>query len=130
MGVLTIRNVDDGVIVALKARAKANHRSLEGELRHLLARHAVPGSTLGAVRERARLAAMYRATPAVPLPAGDGAEQAAEAGRPAQVGGVEWLGAMRDVGDIVGDIVSPASDPSDWAVLRAETAEPHDAEAP
>ena len=130
MGVLTIRNVDDSVIVALKARAKANHRSLEGELRHLLARHAVPGSPLGAVRERARLAAMYRATPAVPLTPGDVTGQAAEPGSDAQVGGVEWLGAMRDVGDIVGDIVSPASDPSDWAALRAETAEPNDAETP
>ena len=49
--------------------------------------------------------------------------QSAEAGSDAQVGGVEWLGAMRDVGDIVGDIVSPASDPSDWAALHAETAE-------
>ena len=130
VGVLTIRNVDDDVIVALKARAKANHRSLEGELRHLLARHAIPGSTLGAVRERARLAAMYRATPAVPLPAGDVAERAEEAGSDARVGSVEWLGAMSDVGDIVGDIVSPASDPSDWAALHAGTAEPNDAEVP
>ena len=44
MGVLTIRNVDDEVIAALKARAKANHRSLEGELRYLLSRYAVPDS--------------------------------------------------------------------------------------
>lgn len=42
MGVLTIRNVDDDVIAALKARASANHRSLEGELRYLLERSAVP----------------------------------------------------------------------------------------
>ena len=130
MGVLTIRNVDDDVIVALKARARANHRSLEGELRHLLARHAVPGSTLGAVRERARLAAMYRATRAVPLPGGVVTEQAAEAGSDAKVASVEWLGAMRDVGEIVGDIVSPASDPSEWAALHAGTAESNDAEAP
>ena len=29
-----------------------------------------------------------------------------------------WLGCMRDRTTIVGDIVSPASDPSDWDVLR------------
>jgi prevent-host-death family protein len=29
-----------------------------------------------------------------------------------------WLGCMRDRTRIVGDIVSPASDPSDWDVLR------------
>ena len=40
MGVLTIRNVDDDVIARLKVRAKRNHRSLEGELRHILGRHA------------------------------------------------------------------------------------------
>ncbi len=38
MGNLTIRNLDDGVIDRLKAQAKANQRSLEGEVRHLLAR--------------------------------------------------------------------------------------------
>ena len=38
MGSLTIRNLDGGVIDRLKARAKANHRSLEGEVRHLLTR--------------------------------------------------------------------------------------------
>ena len=84
LGVLTIRNVDDDVIVALNSRAKANSRSLEGELRDLLARYAVPRPTLGVVRERARMAA------------------------------------MRDVGEIVGDIVSPAADRSDWAALRSE----------
>jgi prevent-host-death family protein len=29
-----------------------------------------------------------------------------------------WLGCMRDRTTIVGDIVSPASEPSDWEVLR------------
>ena len=38
MGNLTIRNLDDGVIDQLKAQAKANQRSLEGEVRHLLTR--------------------------------------------------------------------------------------------
>ena len=40
MGNLTIRNLDDGVIDRLKAQARANHRSLEGEVRHLLTREA------------------------------------------------------------------------------------------
>ena len=38
MGNLTIRNLDDGVIDRLKAQAKTNQRSLEGEVRHLLTR--------------------------------------------------------------------------------------------
>ena len=29
-----------------------------------------------------------------------------------------WLGCLRDRTRIVGDIVAPASDPSDWEVLR------------
>ena len=29
-----------------------------------------------------------------------------------------WLGCMRDRTTIVGDIVAPAADPSDWEVLR------------
>lgn len=29
-----------------------------------------------------------------------------------------WLGAMEGTGRIVGDIISPASDESDWEVLR------------
>ena len=36
MGNLTIRNVDDRVIKQLKMQAKANQRSLEGEIRRLL----------------------------------------------------------------------------------------------
>lgn len=36
MGNLTIRNLDDHVIDQLKEQAKANHRSLEGEIRHVL----------------------------------------------------------------------------------------------
>ena len=112
LGVLTIRNVDDDVIVALKSRAKANNRSLEGELRDLLARYAVPRPTLGVVRERARMAASYKATPTVRNTAADVAD--------VQAGSGEWMGAMRDVGEIVGDIVSPAADRSDWAALRSE----------
>ncbi len=118
MGVLTIRNVDDDVIAALKRRAKANHRSLEGELRHLLACHAVPKPTLGVVRERARMAAGYEVTPNDP----NTAPQAADP----RTGGGTWLGAMSDVGEIVGDIVSPAVDPSEWTALRPEAVDPSD----
>ena len=35
---------------------------------------------------------------------------------PAPVG--DWIGSMRDSMKIVGDIVSPASDESEWEVLR------------
>ena len=38
MGTLTIRKLDDAVIGRLKAQARANERSLEGEVRHLLKR--------------------------------------------------------------------------------------------
>ena len=54
MGNLTIRNVDDHVIEQLKAQAKANQRSLEGEIRHLLSQQV---NRLGRVvdfRERTR----------------------------------------------------------------------------
>ena len=38
------------------------------------------------------------------------------------------MGAMRDVGEIVGDIISPAADPSDWEALRPEMSQPRDAQ--
>ncbi len=119
MGVLTIRNVDEEVIAALKARAKVNHRSLEGELRFLLGRFAAPGPTLGAVRERVRMAAGYRADATIGR---TGATAAGRAEDPCAVEGSvgeEWMGAMADVGEIVGDIVSPAAEPVDWDALRA-----------
>lgn len=37
MANVTVRNIDEEVIASLKARAKANHRSLESEIRHVLA---------------------------------------------------------------------------------------------
>ena len=124
MGVLTIRNVDDEVIAALKARARANHRSLEGELRHLLSRYAVPDSNLGLVRERARIA--YGPAPAAQHTATDSPSPAADSrpsaeGHPhAETEPVEWLGAMRDMGRITGDIISPVSELSDWDVYRSD----------
>jgi len=127
MGVLTIRNVDDDVIAALKARARANHRSLEGELRYLLERSATPRPALGLVRERARMAARYRADATAAPTAPDIRITQAEPVRPAPDAGPgmesdsgEWMGAMSDLGEIVGDIVSPATDPSDWAALRPD----------
>lgn len=38
MPTLTIRNVDDKLVKKLKAQAKANHRSLEAELREIIQR--------------------------------------------------------------------------------------------
>ncbi len=38
MASVTIRNLDDDVVVSLKQRAKANNRSLEAELRVVLVR--------------------------------------------------------------------------------------------
>ena len=40
MASVTIRNLDDEVVVRLKERAKANKRSLEAELREILTRSA------------------------------------------------------------------------------------------
>ena len=33
---------------------------------------------------------------------------------------MEWLGAMRDVTAITGDIISPVSELSDWDVYRSD----------
>jgi prevent-host-death family protein len=30
----------------------------------------------------------------------------------------DWIGSMKDRMEILGDIISPASDPDDWEVLR------------
>ena len=121
MGVLTIRNVDDAVIVALKKRARANHRSLEGELRYLLERHAIPSRGLGVVRERARLAHAYRPTPAAPVTTSDVAKEADDTYPDFRADDAAWMGAMGDAGEIVGDLVAPASDLSDWDVLQPDT---------
>lgn len=118
MGVLTIRNVDDEVIAVLKVRAKRNHRSLEGELRHLLSRHAVPDMHLGLVRERARAA--YGPAPAVRHDTTDSPSEATDSRPDAEAEPVEWLGAMRDMGVITGDIISPVSELSDWDVYRSD----------
>jgi plasmid stability protein len=65
MANLTIRNVDDDIVEALKSRAKSNNRSLESEIRQILVDQARRPSWRGAeLLERAkRIAAM---TPDVP----------------------------------------------------------------
>ena len=54
MANVTVRNIDDGVIASLKAQAKANHRSLEGEIRHVLAQQVIRPSRIEEFRERTR----------------------------------------------------------------------------
>ncbi len=54
MGDLTIRNLDDRVIERLKRQARANHRSLEGEVRHLLTQRVDRLVRLADFRERTR----------------------------------------------------------------------------
>ncbi|MYD71511.1 MAG: TraY domain-containing protein [Acidobacteria bacterium] len=64
MGTLTIRNLDDQVIDRLKAQAQANQRSLEGEVRHVLADHTDRRSRMAEFRERTkRLASATAGTP-------------------------------------------------------------------
>lgn len=52
---MTIRNIDDGVIAALKAQAQANHRSLKGEIRHVLSQLAVQPRRVEEFERTARL---------------------------------------------------------------------------
>ena len=54
MGDLTIRNLDDQVIERLKRQARASHRSLEGEVRHLLTQWVDRLVQLADFRERTR----------------------------------------------------------------------------
>ena len=58
MATLTIRNLEDEVVEALKARARRNHRSLEAEVRELL-RDVVVGGSPEPLRDLAdRIAAL------------------------------------------------------------------------
>ena len=54
MGTLTIRNLDDRVIERLKAQARENERSLEGEVRHMLTERADRRLRIAEFRERTR----------------------------------------------------------------------------
>ncbi len=42
----------------------------------------------------------------------------AEVGPPSPTNNRDWIGSMKGRMEILGDIVSPASDESDWEVLR------------
>ena len=64
MGNVTIRNLDDRVIDQLKAQARANQRSLEGEIRYVLTERVDRRSRIADFRERTRrIASMTAATP-------------------------------------------------------------------
>ena len=66
MANVTVRNIDDSVIASLKAQAKANHRSLEGEIRHVLAQQAHRRTGLDEFRERtAHLASLTADLPQI-----------------------------------------------------------------
>ena len=56
VGNLTTRNVDDRVIDLLRAQAKANQRSLEGEIRYMLTQQVDRCTRIaGSASARARL---------------------------------------------------------------------------
>ena len=71
MGSVTIRNLDDQVIDALKAQAKANQRSMEAELRYVLTQEVNNRLYLASFRQRAaqiaRTTADVRQTDSVDL---------------------------------------------------------------
>ena len=54
VGIVTIRNLDDRVIERLKAQARENERSLEGEVRHMLTEQADRRLRIAEFRERTR----------------------------------------------------------------------------
>lgn len=54
MGNLTIRNLDDRVIEQLKVQARANQRSLEGEIRFVLTERVDRRARIADFRERTR----------------------------------------------------------------------------
>jgi len=58
MATVTVRNLDQAVVEALKKRARANNRSLEGELRHILTAAAGSGGPADLRALAERIAAM------------------------------------------------------------------------
>ncbi len=58
MANLTIRNIDAQVVENLKRRAKANHRSLEGEIRLLLSQFGRQPSKEELIEQAERIAAL------------------------------------------------------------------------
>ena len=64
MANVTVRDIDEQVIASLKAQAKANHRSLEDQIRHVLARQALRSARLEEFRERTeRLQSLTEGSP-------------------------------------------------------------------
>ena len=64
MANVTVRNIADDVVASLKAQAKANHRSLEGEIRHVLTAHVSRRTRMAGFRDRtARLGAQAEDRP-------------------------------------------------------------------
>lgn len=55
MASVVIRNLDDEVVVSLKDQAKANHRSLEGEIRSILTEQSRRSSQIEAFRTKTAL---------------------------------------------------------------------------
>ena len=49
---ITVRNIDHEIIAVLKVQAKANHRSLEGEVHHILTQRALRSTRIEDFRER------------------------------------------------------------------------------
>ncbi len=64
MGTLTIRNLGDGVIETLQKQARANHRSLEAEIRYILTQRVDMSARIAQFREQTLHIA--RSTPDVP----------------------------------------------------------------
>ena len=61
---LTIGNIDDDVLDRLQERARTNQRSLEGEIRHVLAERVNPRSRILQFRERVQqIASLTAGTP-------------------------------------------------------------------
>jgi len=58
MANVTVRNLNDAVVEALKERARANNRSLEGELRQILTDAAKPMGSVDLRMLAERIAAM------------------------------------------------------------------------
>ena len=64
MARLTIGNIDDHVLDRLQERARANQRSLEPEIRHVLAERVNPRSRILQFRERVQqIASLTAGTP-------------------------------------------------------------------
>jgi plasmid stability protein len=62
---LTIRNLDDKIVENLKARAKANHRSLEAEVRLLLEQYGRQPSREELIRLAKEIAALSPPQPQI-----------------------------------------------------------------